>query len=156
MIMNLNYLVLFQRTDINIKKVMLQSLEPDEFVDEGINTITNITNLLPQIKLDFHITTDVELSVLFENSNKLQNWDKILDGINLKPKYIESMITNDFLRLKRVNILEAWDTYKLKVLFGEIEETVEDKTILIKWFNLVLDLNTNAIFNVPVEITVYM
>jgi hypothetical protein len=118
--MNLNYLVLFQRTDINIKKVMLQSLEPDEFVDEGINTITNITNLLPQIKLDFHITTDVELSVLFENSNKLQNWDKILDGINLKPKYIESMITNDFLRLKRVNILEAWDTYKLKVLFGEI------------------------------------
>lgn len=61
----------------------------------------------------------------------------------------------DYLRSKRAKAFKAFDIYKSNVEYGIISETAETKAKIIKWYNACLNLEFEAINNVPSEIKRY-
>lgn len=62
----------------------------------------------------------------------------------------------DELRTKRKPLLQAFDCYKTNVNYGIENETEEQKLLILEWYNAILNLNEQAISNVPEKIQYYM
>lgn len=60
------------------------------------------------------------------------------------------------LRAKREPLLVAFDKYKTNVVYGIKKETEEQKTGIVSWYELLLDLDERAFENVPDEIKYYL
>lgn len=58
------------------------------------------------------------------------------------------------LRALRTPLLQAFDIYKSNVNYGI--ETDNNREEIIAWYNAILDLDKNAIYNPPIEIRRYM
>jgi hypothetical protein len=62
----------------------------------------------------------------------------------------------NYNRALRVNILRAFDVYKINVQYGiELENEQEHNDILL-WYNRILDLNEESIINIPNKIKKYL
>lgn len=64
--------------------------------------------------------------------------------------------SQEVLRKQRVLIFKAFDIYKTNVEYGIIEETQEQHDDIISWYQKCLDLDYNAINNVPECIKRYL
>lgn len=60
------------------------------------------------------------------------------------------------LREKREPLLKAFDIYKSNLIVGAISLPEEEKKAVITWYNLILDLNEDAINNPPTVISKYL
>lgn len=60
------------------------------------------------------------------------------------------------LRVKREPLLKAFDIYKSNLLVGALTLPEEEKKAVIDWYNLILDLNEDAINNPPSIIQRYL
>lgn len=65
-------------------------------------------------------------------------------------------VYKDTLRAKRKPLLEAFDIYKSNVNYGLIEETESQKAQIKAWYLSALDLDTQALENVPSEVLKYV
>ena len=72
---------------------------------------------------------------------------KVVDRANASPEY---------LRQKRAKVFKAFDVYKENVNYGLVEETEQEHENIKIWYNACLDLNKNAIENVPEKIAKYL
>ena len=61
----------------------------------------------------------------------------------------------NYHKITRKLILKAFDIYKTNVIYGIETETEQEKQEILTWYNLVLDLNEQAIFNPPIKIQYY-
>ncbi len=52
--------------------------------------------------------------------------------------------------------LQAFDIYKTNLFYGLEEETEEEKIAVIDWYNGVLNLNADAIKNIPQKVKKYV
>ena len=64
--------------------------------------------------------------------------------------------SQEVLRKKRAKLFKAFDIYKENVNYGLINETQETHDKLVVWYNLCLELDYNAINNVPSELERYL
>lgn len=64
--------------------------------------------------------------------------------------------TEDFIRWKRAKLLDGFDKYKTNVLYGIKNEDSATREIVLAWYNKLLDLNPEAIKNVPSVIQYYL
>lgn len=72
-------------------------------------------------------------------------------------KLIENAKHNlDVLRTQRARLFKAFDIYKENVNYGLIQENEETHQRLTAWYNACLELDYNAINNVPNEIKGYL
>ena len=62
----------------------------------------------------------------------------------------------DALRTLREPLLAAFDIYKGNVQYGIKAETVEEHTAVMKWYRALLDLEPEAMRNVPVGVKKYV
>ena len=60
------------------------------------------------------------------------------------------------LRAKREPLLRAFDIYKSNLLVGAISLPEDEKQEVITWYNLILDLDADAISNPPEVISKYI
>lgn len=60
------------------------------------------------------------------------------------------------LRSKREPILKAFDIYKTNVSYGVYNESIIEHNQIIVWYNAILDLDEEAINNVPEQIARFM
>lgn len=60
------------------------------------------------------------------------------------------------LRAKREPILVAFDKYKTNVIYGIEEENTEEKIAVLEWYKKALNLDEDAIENVPDKIKYYL
>lgn len=60
------------------------------------------------------------------------------------------------LRKKREPLLKAFDIYKTNLIVGAISLSDEEKQQVIDWYNLILDLNEEAINNPPDVVSKYL
>ena len=66
---------------------------------------------------------------------------------------LKSIETNPaLLREKRSKVFKAFDIYKQNVNYGIIEESQEQHETVLQWYRNCLDLNSEAINNIPDEI----
>lgn len=65
-------------------------------------------------------------------------------------------IKKDNLRAKREPILVAFDKYKTNVIYGIEEENTEEKIAVLEWYKKALNLDEDAIENVPDKIKYYL
>lgn len=74
--------------------------------------------------------------------------------------YIEQELVEerqfDILRGKRAPLLEAFDIYKSNLIVGAITPTEEEKQEVLDWYQLILDLDEEAINNPPELIVRYI
>ena len=68
----------------------------------------------------------------------------------------DSQEYKDYLRTKREPLLKAFDIYKSNVAYGVVDETTTKHNEIVKWYQSVLDLNEEAIFNAPTEVIKYL
>jgi hypothetical protein len=59
-------------------------------------------------------------------------------------------------RLIREPLLSAFDIYKSNVYYGVIEESEEEKAVVLTWYKDLCDLKESAISNVPQKILKYV
>jgi hypothetical protein len=71
---------------------------------------------------------------------------KIEDRIKISP---------DILRQKRAIVFKAFDVYKENVNYGLVEETEQEHENIKNWYNACLNLDKNAIENVPEKVRKY-
>ena len=83
--------------------------------------------------------------------------------LNVKPvttKDMEVLKSSPVLpqvkRQLRSPILKAFDIYKSNVYYGVITETETQHTEILQWYQQLLDLNEDAIKNVPSAIAKYL
>lgn len=62
----------------------------------------------------------------------------------------------DILRTKREPLLKAFDIYKSNLIIGAISLSEEEKQQVITWYNLILDLDADAINNPPEVLSKYI
>ena len=62
----------------------------------------------------------------------------------------------DILRAKRATAFKAFDIYKENVNYGLINETNEQHANIVVWYQLCLNLDRQAIENVPDVIKPYL
>lgn len=62
----------------------------------------------------------------------------------------------NILRAKREPLLKAFDIYKSNLLVGAISLSEDEKQEVITWYNLILDLDADAISNPPEVISKYI
>ena len=62
----------------------------------------------------------------------------------------------EVLRKQRAIIFKAFDIYKSNVEYGVIEESEETHNEIVSWYQLCLDLDYDAINNVPHEVSRYL
>lgn len=62
----------------------------------------------------------------------------------------------NILRAKREPLLKAFDIYKSNLLVGAISLPEDEKQEVITWYNLILDLDADAISNPPEIISKYI
>lgn len=60
------------------------------------------------------------------------------------------------LRNKREPLLKAFDIYKTNVSYGVYNETIIEHNQIIAWYNAILNLDEEAINNVPNQIARFM
>ena len=60
------------------------------------------------------------------------------------------------LRQERAIVFKAFDIYKQNVAYGVEQETQEKHNEIIAWYNACLNLDKNAIENVPSEVAKYL
>lgn len=63
--------------------------------------------------------------------------------------------TNEYkelLRTKRKPLLNAFDIHKTNVNYGICTETEEEKQVILEWYYKILELDEEAINNVPEHI----
>lgn len=60
------------------------------------------------------------------------------------------------LRVKREPLLKAFDIYKSNLIVGAIVLSDEEQQEIIDWYNLILDLDEDAINNPPQAISRYL
>lgn len=74
--------------------------------------------------------------------------------------YIDDELVEEYklnmLRIKRKPLLEAFDIYKSNLLVGAISLSDEEQQEVIDWYNLILELDEDAINNPPQVIVRYM
>lgn len=68
----------------------------------------------------------------------------------------ESVLKAKVLRVKREKLLEAFDIYKSNVNYGAITETEQEHEAIISWYHRILDLDEDAIDNVPEKVAQYL
>lgn len=70
---------------------------------------------------------------------------------------LESVNTNtEYLREKRNKVFKAFDIYKQNVNYGILTETKAKHNEILEWYQNCLDLNNEAINNVPDEIKPFL
>ena len=62
----------------------------------------------------------------------------------------------EVLRKQRAILLKAFDIYKTNVKYGIEQESEEQHTEIIVWYQKCLDLDYEAINNQPVEVVRYL
>lgn len=62
----------------------------------------------------------------------------------------------EILRKKREKVFKAFDIYKQNVNYGILTESNEQHEAITLWYRKCLDLDYEAINNIPVEIEVYL
>lgn len=74
--------------------------------------------------------------------------------------YLDEKSVNEYeldrLREKREPLLKAFDIYKSNLLIGAITLHEDEKQKVITWYNLILDLDADAINNPPEIISKYI
>lgn len=69
--------------------------------------------------------------------------------MSVKDRALQS---NEYLRAKRNVAFKAFDIYKENVNYGLVSETQEEHTAIVEWYNKCLELDAEAINNVPPQI----
>lgn len=64
--------------------------------------------------------------------------------------------SNDGIRQLRKPLLEAFDIYKSNVTYGVEVETEEEHLEIMAWYQQLLNLNTQAVDNIPTKIQRYL
>lgn len=62
----------------------------------------------------------------------------------------------EVLRKQRSRLLKAFDIYKTNVKYGIEQESEEQHTEMVVWYQKCLDLDYEAINNPPVEVVRYL
>lgn len=62
----------------------------------------------------------------------------------------------EWLRQERKKAFKAFDVYKQNVAYGLVEETQEEHEQIKAWYNDCLNLNRQAIENVPAKVRKYL
>ena len=62
----------------------------------------------------------------------------------------------EVLRKQRERLLKAFDIYKTNVKYGIEQESEEQHTEIVVWYQKCLDLDYEAINNPPVEVVRYL
>lgn len=105
-------------------------------------------------KVDGMIEVDVETLELISNKEKycfdVEN-NCVIPYDNSEDLRIAKL---EELRALRKPLLQAFDIYKSNVSYGI--ETDNNREEIIAWYNAILDLDENAIYNPPIEIRRYM
>jgi hypothetical protein len=60
------------------------------------------------------------------------------------------------IRQLRKPLLEAFDIYKSNIAYGVETETIEDRVIIMDWYQDLLDKKENALRSVPLKIQRYL
>ena len=130
-----------------------------------LNTLSNsfaiYTNFEPKDK-----TNLIEV-----NENTYNEYvDKTSNFYNAEIKVVDSVVDISYtldteaqensklgeLRAKREPLLKAFDVYKTNVFYGIENETNEEHSEIVAWYNAILDLDEEAIDNVPTRIAKYL
>ena len=70
---------------------------------------------------------------------------------------LQSVNTNtEYLREKREKAFKAFDIYKQNVNYGIVKEDDKTHAKIIAWYNRCLELDQEAINNIPNEIKAYL
>lgn len=62
----------------------------------------------------------------------------------------------NYYRSLRIPILKAFDIYKSNVQYGINIETAEEHTLILEWYEKVLNLEIDSILNIPTQIKKYL
>ena len=60
------------------------------------------------------------------------------------------------MRENRKPLLKAFDVYKSNISYGIISETEEERASVFEWYNKILNLDEDALNNVPESIKKYL
>ncbi len=78
---------------------------------------------------------------------------KILSNTAIDTSSLDRLNGSDMeleaLRQLRKPLLEAFDIYKVNIIYGISTESEEDRTAILDWYQRLLDLDKTAITNVP-------
>lgn len=81
---------------------------------------------------------------------------KFVDGKFVKDENLIKEHCLNLLRDKRATLLSAFDIYKSNLIVGILNPTEEEKEEILNWYNRILDLDEDAINNVPSLISKYL
>lgn len=81
---------------------------------------------------------------------------KFVDGKFVKDGNLIKEHGLNLLRDKRTTLLSAFDIYKSNLIVGILNPTEEEKEEILNWYNRILDLDEDAINNVPSLISKYL
>lgn len=68
----------------------------------------------------------------------------------------EKQAKKETLRAKREPLLAAFDKYKSNVYYGIESETLAERESIMAWYKAVLELDADALENVPAKIKYYV
>ena len=111
------------------------------FLDKINNTVFAITNFeyAPVEGKEVEITED--------------EYNKFMDSFKYVPTEEDRL---NSLRARRKVLLEAFDKYKSNVNYGIIVENEITRSIIVAWYNDLLDLKENAFEEIPEAIKYYL
>ena len=100
------------------------------------------------IEVSQEVLDQIGITKCFDvEKNKVIPYDNTEDLLNEK---------KEELRLRREPLLIAFDKYKTNVIYGIEEETTEEKIEVLEWYQKALNLDEDAIENVPDKIKYYL
>ena len=111
------------------------------FLDKTNNTVFAITNF------EYTPVENEEVEISEEEYNKF------MESLIWSPTEEDKLNT---LRAKRKVLLEAFDKYKSNVNYGIVLENEITRSIIVAWYNDLLDLKETSFTNVPSEIKYYL
>ena len=129
---------MFITYDINTKRVVRIDTEKMIFNEDNLETIEK------DITLDDDICLNMP-TYKVDEENQLYVDEELVEEQKI-----------NILRAKREPLLKAFDIYKSNLIVGVISLPEEEKKVVIDWYNLILDLEEEAINNPPSIIQKYL
>ena len=88
--------------------------------------------------------------------NEVKNKIIKIDDIDMLAERLPKEHADNAKRQLRKPILEAFDSYKTSVQYGDAAETQEEHEKVLQWKQSLLNLETEAFKNIPEKIKYYL
>lgn len=124
-----------------------------ELNEDGYITSIRTSNNIKDSDKTLELSDEEKQSIKFGRT-KVVAGKPVLD--ESKELLYQASLEKNKLRLGRKSLLAAFDKYKSNVYYGIESETLAERDNIMAWYKAVLELDENALENVPAKIKYYV